>query len=164
MNDRWWSRALRVTCIVLMSLTAAFTLLGGAGTTCVALNPTGFGGKFAGLAPFQWLYILFVLMTLAIGVLGVGAVVRLIRARKNATRDSVVVLALGLAVGAAHMAASRALRGASMVVDMVVYTTLLTLILFLLLRLPPLRQRVRFERAEGEPETGQRAAAFAAVA
>lgn len=164
MNDRWWSRALRVTSIVLMSLTAAFTLLGGAGTTCVALNPTGFGGKFAGLAPFQWLYILFVLVTLAIGVLGVRAVVRLIRGRKNAYRDSVVVLALGLAVGAAHMAASRALRGASMPVDMVVYTTLLTLILLLLLCLPPLRQRVRLERAEGEPETGQRAAALAAVA
>lgn len=164
MNDRWWSRALRIACIVLMSVTAVFTLLGGAGTTCVALNPTGFGGKFAGLASFQWLYIVFVVVTLAIGALGVRAVVHLIRGRKKAYRDSLIVLVLGVAVGAAHMTASRALRGASMPVDMVVYTTLLTLILFLVLRLPPLRHRVRLERGEGDRPTGQHAAAVAAVA
>ncbi len=164
MNDRWWTKALRILSIVLMSLTAALTLLAGAGTTCVALNPNGFGGKFAGLAPYQWLYLLFVAATLAVGVLAARAVVRLIRGRKNAPRDCVAALVLGLAVGAAHLATSRALRGASMPVDMVVYTTLMTLILFLALRLPRLRHRIGFERPEGRAETGEVAAQIALAA
>jgi hypothetical protein len=49
-GNPWWGKTLRTIGIVLMSLTAAFTLMGGAGTTCVALNPAGFGGKFAGIA------------------------------------------------------------------------------------------------------------------
>ena len=39
--------------IALMGLTAAFTLLGGAGTTCAAINPTGLGESMAPLAKLQ---------------------------------------------------------------------------------------------------------------
>jgi hypothetical protein len=74
---------LRIVGIVFMSLTALFTLLGGAGTSCVALSPTGFGETFAPIAKFQWLYILFVLVTVAIEVMGVRAVVLLVKGRKT---------------------------------------------------------------------------------
>src|SRR5512136_204730 len=74
--------------VVFLSFSAAFTLLGGAGTSCVALNPTGFGGGFAGIAPFQWLWILFVLIGIAAGIMGVRAVVMLVKAKKHAYRDS----------------------------------------------------------------------------
>jgi hypothetical protein len=124
-RNPWWGTTLRTIGIVLMSLTAAFTLMGGAGTTCVALNPSGFGGKFAGIAPFQWLYILFVLVTLAVGIWGVRAVVKLIAGARGSYRQALIVLAAGLLIGVIHMAASRALRGSSMPVDMV-YTTVLT--------------------------------------
>ena len=53
MRNQGWAKALRIMAIILISLTALFTIMGGAGTTCVALNPTGFGGKFAGIAPYQ---------------------------------------------------------------------------------------------------------------
>ena len=85
-QHRWWAKVLRILGIVLMSLTAAFTILGGAGTSCVALDPTGYEGKFAGIAPFQWLYILFVIVTLVIGGMGVRAAVLLVQGKRNAYR------------------------------------------------------------------------------
>ena len=160
-RNTWWAKTLRIIGIALMSLTAAFTILGGAGTTCVTLNPTGYGGKFAGIAPFQWLYALFVILTVAIGVMGVRAVVLLIHGKKNAYRYSFIALAAGTVVGILHIAASRILRGGSMPVDMVVYTTILTLVVFLLFRIPGIWQGVDFEKPGGEKKTGQQAAAIA---
>jgi len=160
-RNKWWAKTLRIIGIVLMSLTAVFTFMGGAGTTCVALNPTGYEGKFAGIAPFQWLYILFVILTVAIGVMGVRAVVLLIQGKKNAYRYSLIALVAGTAVGILHLMASRILRGGSMPVDMVVYTTILTLIVFLVFRIPGVWQGVNFEKPGGEKKTGQQAAAIA---
>jgi hypothetical protein len=82
MRNKWWAKLLRIIGIVFMSLTAAFTLMGGAGTTCVALNPNGFGGTFSGIAHFQWLWILFVLVGVAAGILGVRSVVLLVKGTK----------------------------------------------------------------------------------
>lgn len=163
-RDKGWARTLRIIGILLMSLTAAFTILGGAGTTCVTLDPTGYGGKFAGIAPFQWLYALFVIVTLAIGVMGVRAVVLLIQGRKNAYRYSLIALVAGVAVGVLHIAASRILRGGSMPVDMVVYTTIVTLVVFLLFRIPGIWLGVDYARPAGEKKTGQQAAAIALAA
>lgn len=163
-RDSGWARTLRVIGILLMSLTAAFTIMGGAGTTCVTLDPTGFGGKFAGIAPFQWLYALFVIVTVAIGVMGVRAVVLLIQGKKNAYRYTLIALVAGTAVGILHIVASRALRGGSMPVDMVVYTTVVTLVVFLLFRLPGVWQGVDFEKPTGDRKAGQQAAAIALAA
>ena len=71
-TNSFFAKFLRFIGIALMGLTAAFTLLGGAGTTCVAINPTGFGESMAPLAKFQWLYVLFVLAGVAIGVWAVS--------------------------------------------------------------------------------------------
>jgi hypothetical protein len=163
-RNTWWAKTLRIIGIVLMSLTAAFTLMGGAGTSCVALNPTGFGDSFAPIAKVQWLYILFVLVTLAIGVMGVRAVVLLVQGKKNAYRYSLIAMILGLVVGGIHMAVSRALRGSSIPVDAVVYTTVLTLVVFLLFRIPGVWQGVDFEKPAGDKKTGKNAAAIAMAA
>jgi len=163
-RDRWWAKLFRIVGIVLMGLTAAFTLMGGAGTTCVALNPNGFGGTFSGIAPYQWLYILFVLVTVAIGVMGVRAVVILSQGRKNAYRYALIALISGAVVGFIHIAVSRALRGGSMPVDMVVYTTVLTLVVFLLFRIPGVWQGVNFAKPAGSPPAGKQAAAIAMAA
>lgn len=164
MRNTWWAKTLRILGIVLMSLTAAFTLMGGAGTTCVAINPTGWEGKFDSLAPFQWLWILFVLVGVAAGILGVRAVVLLVRGRRNAYRQAFLALLIGTAINLIHLFASRALRGASMPVDAVLYTNVLTLIVFLLFRLPPVWQGVNYEKPAGEKETGKHAAAISLAA
>jgi len=148
-QNSWWGKALRILGIVLLSLTAAFTLMGGIGTTCVALNPQGFEGKFAGIAPFQWLYILFVLVTTLIGVMGVRAVVQLAKGKRGSYVYALIVMGAGILVGGAHMAASRLLRGGSMPVDMVVYTTVFTLVVFLLFRLPRIWGQIGLERPSG---------------
>jgi hypothetical protein len=151
---------LRFLAIVLMGLTAAFTLLSGVGTTCVALAAENYD-SMAAIVPYKWLYVLFVLFTTATGVLGVRAVVMLVKGRVNAYRAALIALVLGILIGGIHMAVSRSLRGSSMPVDPVVYTTGLTLIIFLLLRLPGVREKVSIERGEGDAENiGPKAAAI----
>jgi len=164
MRNKWWAKLLRIVGIVLMSLTAAFTLMGGAGTTCVALNPTGYEGKFAGIASFQWLWILFVLFGVAAGIMGVRAVVMLIKGRKHAYRAVIISLLLGTIINAVHMFASRALRGASMPVDGVLYTNVLTLLVFLLFRIPGIWQGINFEKPTDNQQASKNAAAIALVA
>lgn len=158
------AKLLRIAGIVLMGLTAVFTLMSGAGTTCVALAAEKFGPSMAPIAPYKWLYILFVLVTLAIGVMGVRAVVLLVKGRSNAYRYTLITLLAGVAVGAIHMIVSRLLRGKSMPVDAVVYTTLITLAVFLLFRLPGLRQMVDYSKAGSASGTGGGLAAIMAGA
>ena len=164
MRNKWWAKTLRYTGIVLMSLTAAFTLMGGAGTTCVALNPTGFSGSFSGIASFQWLWVLFVLFGIAVGIMGVRAVVLLVKGMNNAYRATLTALLLGTVLNTLHMFASRALRGASMPVDAVLYMNVLTLLIFLFFRIPGIWQGVNFERPAGDHQSGRHDAAVALVA
>lgn len=161
MRNKWWAKFLRIIGIVFMSLTAVFTLMGGAGTTCVALDPLGFEGKFAGIAPYQWLWILFVLIGLVAGILGVRAVVMLIKGKKKAYTAALVSLIIGTIINAIHLVASRLLRGGSMPVDGVLYMNILTLIIFLLFRIPGIWQGVNFEKPSGDPTTGRHAASIA---
>ena len=141
------ARALRFLGILLMALTGGFTLLGGIGTSCVAFNPKGFGESMAKLAPMQWLYILFVLTGIALGVLGIRATVLLVKGRERSYENALTILIASVLVGGLHIYISRLLRGKSMPVDAVVYTAALTLVVFLLFRLPGIRQGVDFTKA-----------------
>lgn len=130
---------LRFIGILFMGITAAVTLIGGIGTTCVALDPAKYDSMTA-IAEFQWLYILYVLAGVALGVLGIRATIQLARKKAGAEKNALLILAAGVAIGAIHIYSSRALRGSSMPVDGVVYITVLTLIIFLLFRLPKVRE------------------------
>ncbi len=139
------AKFLRFVGIVLMALTGGFTLLGGIGTTCAALFPTKYE-SMTPLAPFQWLYILFVLTGIAIGVWGIRATVKLVRGTSDSYKLSLYALVAGVVVGGFHIYMSRLLRGKSMPVDAVVYMTVFTLAVFLLFRIPFLWQGVNFEK------------------
>lgn len=141
-----FAKILRFLGIFFMSLTAGFTILGGAGTTCAALLPTKWE-SMAPLAPFQWLYILYVIVTIAIGVLGIRAVVKLVKGHKDGYKAAMIALIAGVLVGGLHIYTSRLLRGSSMPVDAVVYTTVLTLVIFLILRIPPIWKGVDYAKA-----------------
>jgi hypothetical protein len=160
-TNRFIAKSLRFTGIVLMALTAGFTLLGGIGSSCVAINPTGFGESMASLAPFQWLYILFVLAGIALGVLGIRATILLVRGADRSYRNAVYILVAGTIVGAIHILVSRALRGKSMPVDAVVYATVLTLLVFLLFRIPSIWQMVDFTK--GSLKSNRPAGGVAAI-
>ncbi len=144
-SDSFFAKLLRFIGTVLMALTSGFTLLGGIGTTCAALVPTKYDSMKA-LAPFQWLYILFVLLGIAIGIWGIWATVKLARGLPASYKMSLQALIAGVLVGGFHIYMSRLLRGSSMPVDAVVYTTVLTLVVFLLFRIPFIWQGVNFEK------------------
>lgn len=146
-TSNFLAKFLRFLGIVLMALTGGFTLLGGIGTTCAALFPTKYE-SIAPLAPFQWLYILFVLTGVGIGVWGIWATVKLVRGTSDSYKLSLFVLVTGVVVGGFHIFMSRMLRGKSMPVDAVVYMTVLTLAVFLLFRIPFLWQGVNFEKGD----------------
>ncbi len=140
-------KVLRFIGIFFMSLTAIFTLMGGIGTTCVALAAENWE-SMSGIVPYKWLYVLFVLITTAIGVMGVRAVILLIKRKPNAYRYTMIALVSGIIVGVIHMLVSRALRGSSMPVDGVVYMTVLTLIIFLVFRIPAIWKNVDFAKSQ----------------
>ena len=157
-NKSFVAKLLRFIGILLMALTGGFTLLGGIGTSCAAFNPTGFGDSMAPLAPFQWLYILFVLTGIAVGVWGIRATVKLVKGAPDSYRMSLQALVAGVVIGFIHIYASRALRGKSMPVDAVVYTTVLTLAVFLLFRIPSIWQGVNFDKGGSNRTAGGAAA------
>lgn len=145
-SNSLFAKFLRFIGIVLMGLTGGFTLLGGAGTTCAALAPTNYESMTA-LAPFQWLYILFVLAGIAIGIWGIWATVNLVKGAPDSYKMSLQALIAGVLIGGLHIYMSRMLRGKSMPVDAVVYTTLFTLIIFLLFKIPGIWQGVDFSKS-----------------
>ena len=158
-----FAKFLRFIGIALMGLTAAFTLLGGAGTTCVAINPTGFGESMAPLAKFQWLYVLFVLAGIAIGIWGIRATIKLVRGTSDSYLTSIKALVAGAVVGGLHIYMSRMLRGKSMPVDAVVYTTILTLVIFLIFRIPGIWRGVNFDKGVNSGDTGRLAASITLI-
>ncbi len=157
------AKFLRFVGILFMSLTAGFTVLGGAGTSCAALAPTNWD-SMAPLAPFQWLYILYVIMTIAIGILGIRAVVLLVKGAPNSFKAALIALVSGVAVGGIHIATSRMLRGSSMPVDAVVGMTVITLVIFLLFRIPGVWKGVDYSKAPKKANKNAGGVAALAVA
>jgi hypothetical protein len=138
-------KSLRFLGILFMGITAAVTLLSGVGTTCVALDPASYDSMKA-IAQFQWLYILYVVVGVAIGILGIQATIKLVKGDQNAEKSVLLALILGIVTGGVHMITSRALRGSSLPLDYIVYITIFTLLIFLLFRLPKLRELALFEK------------------
>ena len=142
-TNSFFAKFLRFIGILLMGLTGGFTLLGGIGTTCAALFPTKYESMTA-LAPFQWLYILFVIAGIAIGLWGIWATIKLVKGTSDSYVMSLQALIAGVLIGGFHIYMSQMLRGKSMPVDAVVYTTVFTLAVFLILRIPFIWQGVDF--------------------
>jgi hypothetical protein len=128
------AKIIRVLAIVLLGLTAVMTLLGGTGTSCAAFSPEKY--EMVELIPYQWLYQVLVVTTTAASLVGIWATYAFIRGRRNAYRDIIVFLVIGLVLGGVQMAASLNLRGKAAPTNVRVYLTAFTLLVFLLLRLP----------------------------
>ena len=144
-TNSFFAKFLRFIGILLMGLTGGFTVLGGIGTTCAALFPTKYESMTA-LAPFQWLYILFVVAGVALGVWGIWATIKLVKGTSDSYLMSLQALIAGVLIGGIHIYMSQMLRGKSMPVDAVVYTTVFTLVVFLILRIPFIWQGVDFSK------------------
>jgi hypothetical protein len=153
-HNSFFSKFLRAIGIILMALTAGFTILGGVGTGCAAFAPLNpdWADSMGPLAQMQWLYIFYVVAGVAIGIAGIRAVILLVKGDAKAYRETLIALLAGVVIGVIHILTSRMLRGKSMPVDAVVYTTVLTLVVFLLFRIPGIWQGVNFDKGAGENE------------
>ena len=130
-------KVLRTAAIILFALATFFNLMGGIGTTCVALNPTGWSPAMAKLAPYQWLYILLMIGAIVVSVWGIVVMIGLARGKRHAYRDALIVLALSALFAGVQTFVSIALRGKGAPQNMRFYITTFTLVAFLLLRLLP---------------------------
>lgn len=166
-RDGCAAQLLRFLGIVFMGVTVLFTLLGGAGTLCVAFGAQRYGDSMALLAPYQWLYQLLTFVSLAMGVWGLWAELGLILGTRPSYRNALIVLIGGGGAALAQIIASRLLRGGSMPTDIRFYITLVTLALFLSFRLPGLRQAVDYDQGaasvDGVGPTGAVSAFIAGV-
>ncbi len=91
-----FGKVLRSIGIISMGLTAGFTLLGGIGTSCVAFNPMGFGEFMSRLASMQWLYVIFVVVGIALGILGIRSVMMLVKGSHKSYQTALSVLIAGI--------------------------------------------------------------------
>jgi hypothetical protein len=147
--NRSSSPFLRIITIVLLSLTAAMTLLGAIGTTCVAFNAEQYGPRMAALIPVKPIFQLLVFVSLAAGLFGVYAIVRLARGRSGAFQQALIFLIVGLVASGIQFYYSLTLRGSTAPNNVRLYLTGITLLALLLLRLPGIWQRVGFREGAG---------------
>lgn len=144
------SRFLRIMAIVFLSLTAAMTLLGAIGTTCVAFFAENFGPRMAPLIPVKPIFQALVFISLIAGVYGVFSIVRLAKGRHAAYRQTLIFLVIGLAASGVQFYYSLTLRGSTAPNNMRLYLTAITLVIMLLFRLPGIWQRSGFDSMSSE--------------
>ena len=147
MNDKL-GKVLRMVAIVFMGLTTAMNIFGGAGTTCAAFLTKDYPPYWVLIKPFdvQWLWQLFVVLTLAIGIAGIVVTVQLVRGKKNSYHNAVILLVIGSIWNGIHVYASWYYLEAVVPIIVVFLLNLITLIYFLILGIPGLRERVNFTK------------------
>ena len=148
-------KIIRIGAIVLFGMTAAMTLLGGVGTSCVAFsNNKGFRMAFLELQDYRWLYKIFVVVTILVGLVGIWGLIKLIRGGQHAYCCAMLVLSNGCIITGIHFAASYVFReGEAAPANVVFFINLLTLIVFLLFLVPGIREKVDFSSQGGKNET-----------
>ena len=142
-------KILRVIAIVLVAMTAAMNILGGAGTTCAAFFTKNYPPYLVLIKPvdYRWLYQTFVITTLVVGIVGIAVLVGLIRGGKHAYRNALIILGIGSVLNAIHYISSLAIIGKATPANVVFYINLFTLIVFLILAIPGLRALVDFSKS-----------------
>jgi hypothetical protein len=157
-------KIIRIAAIVLFGMAVAMTLLGGVGTSCVAFsNNKGFRMAFLELQDYRWLYQIFVVTTVLIGLVGIWGLIKLVRGGKNAYWITLLILLVASIITGIHFVASYILReGEAAPTNVVFFINLLALIVFLLFLVPGIREKVDFSSPGGKNDT-QAAGGVAAI-
>jgi hypothetical protein len=141
-------KVLRILALILVGGTAAFTLLGGIGTTCVAFNAEQYGKAFAAFIPYKSIYQAFVVTSILAGLIGIAATVAMLRGYRWAYWAAIAAAVTGLATAGVHMYYSSTLKEISFFAaapeNMRFYVAAITLIVLLTVRLPGAWQYVDF--------------------
>jgi len=137
------AKVLRIVTIVLLSITAAWTVLSGVGTTCVAFGAEKYE-SMAAIVPYKGLYQAFVFLTLAVGAAAIAATIAFARGKRWAFGGLLGILAAGIVVGGVHMYYSNMLRGSSAPANLRVYLSVLSIAALLVLRIPGIWKALDF--------------------
>lgn len=132
----------RAAIIVSMASVAAFELMSGVGTTCVAFWPEKWGEAFANYVPYAGIYQAITIITLIVGLAASVVTYAFIRREKWSFWAAIVVLAVGIASGAVHMYYSDMLRGSTAPASMRVYLDVLVLLFLLIVRFMPIWKEI----------------------
>ena len=146
-------KALRIIAILLLGMTAAMNILGGAGTFCAAFsNNIGYRMAFKEIMDYRWLYQIVMVTTILTGIAGVVALMNLIKGKPGAYRLTMIVLIIGTILGGTQFFASMALRGKATPANVKFFTNLVTLIFFLILQLPSIKEKVDIAKPSDKSE------------
>ena len=157
-------KALRVLAIILLGMTAAMNLLGGAGTFCAAFsNDVGYRMAFKAIMDYRWLYQGLVVTTILIGLLGIWATVRLVRGGPSVYKFALYVLIIGTVLGGIQFTSSMVLRGKATPANVKFYVNAITLLYFLLLSAPGIRDKVNFSAKGNDSSEKTTAGGMAAI-
>jgi hypothetical protein len=144
------SKALRNIAIILMGLTTFMNLVGGIGTVCAAFILEH--QETLGVVGYGWLYKIFMITTILIGIAGVWMVVKMAKGGDKVLRNALIILGLGTLVGGVHYFSSMSIRGAGAPANMKFYFNAATLVVFILFTLPGIRERLDFSQKGGDSE------------
>jgi len=145
-QDSGWGKFVRGGTIVILSLAAVFTLLGGIGTSCVAFFAEKFGLSMAPLIPVKPIFQVLVVLSVAAAIFGIVSIVRLARGKPGSYKAVLAFLVIGAATSGIQFYYSLTLRGKTAPNNMRLYMTLIALAVFLILRLPGIWNKIKFER------------------
>jgi hypothetical protein len=146
-------KTLKVLAIILLGMTAAMNLLGGAGTYCAAFsNNVGYRMAFLAIMDYRWIYQIVMVTTILTGIAGVMALVNLIKGKPGVYRFTMIVLIIGTLLGGTQFFASTILRGKATPANVKFFTNLATLVFFLILRLPGIKDKVDFSQPSDKSE------------
>jgi len=146
-------KTLKVLAIILLGMTAAMNLLGGAGTFCAAFsNNVGYRMAFKAIMDYRWLYQIVMVTTILTGIAGVVALVNLIKGKPGVYRFTMIVLIIGTLLGGTQFFASMILRGKATPANVKFFTNLATLVFFLILQLPGIKDKVDFSQPSDKSE------------
>lgn len=140
-------KTLKVVAIILLGMTAAMNLLGGAGTYCAAFSmDVGYRMAFKAIMDYRWLYQIVMVLTIPTGIAGVMALVDLIKGKPKVYRFIMIVLIIGTILGGTQFIASTILRGKATPANVKFFTNLATLVFFLIMGLPGIKDKIDFSK------------------
>jgi hypothetical protein len=152
MNDRT-GKVLRTLGIVFFGLATLMNLLGGIGTSCAAFFTKQYPPYWALIKEdMQWLYQGLVITTVIIGIVGIWVTVQLVKGKKTAFRNALIVLVIGTILAGIQYYYSMQLFGKAAPANVKFFSNAFTLILFLVYLIPGIRERVNFSNNGGSTD------------
>ena len=152
MNDRT-GKVLRTLGIIFFGLATLMNLLGGIGTSCAAFFTKQYPPYWALIKEdMQWLYQGLVITTVLVGLAGIWVTVQLVKGKKTAFRNALIVLVIGTILAGIQYYYSMQLFGKAAPANVKFFSNAFALILFLIYLIPGVREKVSFSKNNGSAD------------